>query len=67
MPFQVVLVSYLIWRQVGIATLSGVLSMVLLTLPVQGKSKAKPLQIIFDLITSSYHVMLILAIARPVI
>lgn len=36
MPFQVVIVSYLIWRQVGVATLSGVLSMVLLTLPVQG-------------------------------
>jgi ATP-binding cassette subfamily C (CFTR/MRP) protein 4 len=37
MPFQVVLVTYLIWRQMGVSTLAGVLSMVCLTLPVQGK------------------------------
>lgn len=36
MPFQVVLVTYLIWQQVGISALAGVLSMVMLTLPVQG-------------------------------
>ncbi|XP_044268658.1 ATP-binding cassette sub-family C member 4-like [Tribolium madens] len=36
MPFQVVLVTYLIWREMGISTLAGVLSMVCLTLPVQG-------------------------------
>lgn len=37
MPFQVALVTYLIWLQVGIATLSGVVSMALFTLPVQGE------------------------------
>lgn len=35
-PIQVVLVSYLIWREVQIATLAGVLTMVMCTLPVQG-------------------------------
>lgn len=40
MPFQVVLVTYLIWREMGISTLAGVLSMLCLTLPVQGKSKS---------------------------
>lgn len=37
LPFQVTLVSYLIWRQVGISSLSGIISMILLTVPVQGK------------------------------
>ncbi|EFA04472.2 putative multidrug resistance-associated protein lethal(2)03659-like Protein [Tribolium castaneum] len=36
MPFQVVLVTYLIWREMGVSTLAGVLSMLCLTLPVQG-------------------------------
>ncbi|XP_014219727.1 multidrug resistance-associated protein 4-like [Copidosoma floridanum] len=35
MPIQGVLVTYLIWRQVGISSLVGVLFIVVLTLPVQ--------------------------------
>lgn len=35
-PIQVALITYFIWQEVGISTLSGVLSMVLFTLPIQG-------------------------------
>ncbi|XP_017778100.1 PREDICTED: multidrug resistance-associated protein 4 [Nicrophorus vespilloides] len=35
-PFQVAVVAYFIWEQVGISCLSGILAMILLTLPVQG-------------------------------
>ncbi|XP_060517421.1 probable multidrug resistance-associated protein lethal(2)03659 isoform X2 [Cylas formicarius] len=35
MPFQVILVSYFIWQEVGISSLAGILSMALCTLPVQ--------------------------------
>lgn len=37
MPFQVALITYFIWQEVGISTLAGVVSMALFTLPVQGK------------------------------
>ena len=37
MPLQVVLVTYLIWRSVGIAALVGVLTMTLQTIPFQSK------------------------------
>ncbi|KAJ8933698.1 hypothetical protein NQ314_013864 [Rhamnusium bicolor] len=36
MPFQVALVTYFIWQEVGISCLAGVLTMALLSLPVQG-------------------------------
>ncbi|XP_023310959.1 multidrug resistance-associated protein 4 [Anoplophora glabripennis] len=36
MPFQVALITYFIWREVGISSLAGVVSMALFTLPVQG-------------------------------
>lgn len=42
MPFQVALVTYYIWQEVGISTLAGVLSMACLTLPVQGKTQQLP-------------------------
>lgn len=37
LPFQVLLVSYFVWEKVGISSLTGILAMVLFTLPVQGK------------------------------
>ncbi|CAH1985088.1 unnamed protein product [Acanthoscelides obtectus] len=36
LPIQVVIICYLIWRQVGISTLAGVLSMTIFSVPVQG-------------------------------
>lgn len=35
-PFQVAIVTYFIWNEVQLATLAGVLSMILFTLPLQG-------------------------------
>uniref|UniRef100_A0A7G3A7F5 Putative abc transporter c family member 3 n=1 Tax=Lutzomyia longipalpis TaxID=7200 RepID=A0A7G3A7F5_LUTLO len=35
LPFQSVLISYLIWRQVGLASLVGVIGLLLKTIPVQ--------------------------------
>ncbi|XP_018322246.1 multidrug resistance-associated protein 4 [Agrilus planipennis] len=36
MPLQAVILSYLIWMEVGPSALAGVLAMILLTIPVQG-------------------------------
>ena len=36
-PFQVAIVTYFIWDQVGVSSLAGVISMILLTLPLQGR------------------------------
>ncbi|KAJ8979912.1 hypothetical protein NQ317_005348 [Molorchus minor] len=36
MPFQVALITYFLWDEVGVSCLAGILSMALLTLPVQG-------------------------------
>lgn len=36
LPFQVALITYLLWFQVGVSAFSGVLSIALLSLPVQG-------------------------------
>lgn len=36
-PIQVIVVAYFIWRAVGIASLAGILGLVLFTLPVQSK------------------------------
>lgn len=36
-PLQIVLVTYLIWIEMGVSTLAGVLFILCLTLPVQGK------------------------------
>lgn len=36
MPFQVILISYFLWEQIGVSCLAGILSMALFTLPVQG-------------------------------
>lgn len=36
MPIEVAILTYFIWEQVGIASLSGVLSMVILTIPLHG-------------------------------
>lgn len=41
MPFQVALITYFIWQEVGISALAGVVSMALFTLPVQGKIDLK--------------------------
>ncbi|CAH1105116.1 unnamed protein product [Psylliodes chrysocephalus] len=36
MPFQVAYLSYIIWNQVGISSLAGIISMALVALPLQG-------------------------------
>lgn len=38
MPLQVALGLYLIWREVGISSLAGVITMFVITIPVQGKN-----------------------------
>ncbi|KRT80294.1 ABC transporter ATP-binding protein [Oryctes borbonicus] len=43
-PFQLIVISYFIWEKVGVAALAGILSLLLLTLPLQslmGKLSAK--------------------------
>lgn len=37
-PIQSIVIAYLMWREIQIASLAGVLSMAALTLPVQGKT-----------------------------
>lgn len=41
MPFQILIVGYLVWLHVGISSLVGILFMILLTVPLQGGLKFK--------------------------
>lgn len=36
MPFQILIVGYLVWLHVGISCLAGIVSMIVLTVPLQG-------------------------------
>lgn len=38
MPFLVLIIAYFLWQEVGISCVAGIVSMALLSLPVQGRS-----------------------------
>lgn len=49
MPIEVAILTFFIWEQVGISSLSGVLSMVILTVPLHGMTFK------FNLFTDNIH------------